>query len=194
MRVKTGKILDQASLNHLLTWQQCTDFKMFRDRRKVANKQKDARTYGTDEEVFSALPDRTSIDLQVALYFQTWETTYRILHGPSFWKEYAAFWEQKSGDPSAASFAVMLLLIVATTKCLGRRDDVFEGDTTVDRQSASNTIKVCEAWLARQPRKRLTLQFFQLQCLSLFAKRVNSDRAKQGMINFLASTDILTEP
>jgi hypothetical protein len=165
---------------------------MFRDRRKIVNKQKDARTHGTDDEVFSALPDRTSIDLQVALYFQTWETTYRILHGPTFWKEYAAFWEQRSGDTSAASFAVMLLLIIATTKCLGLKDDVFEGDTTADRQSASNIIKVCEAWLARQPRKRLTLQFFQLQCLSLFAKRVNSDRAKQGMLGSGCHKVILT--
>jgi hypothetical protein len=155
---------------------------MFRDRRKVANKYKDAHTRGSDEEVFAALPDRTTVDIQVTNYFQAWETTYRILHGPSFWKEYQNFWEQPSGQAAQPGFAVILLLIGATTKCLNPKDDVFEGDTTADRQMASNIIKICEAWIGRQPRKRLTLQFFQLQCLALVAKRVNCDRVKQGKL------------
>ncbi|KAF1914849.1 hypothetical protein BDU57DRAFT_453747 [Ampelomyces quisqualis] len=165
-----------------------SDFKMFRDRRKVANKYKDAHIRGSDDEVFATLPDRTTVDLQVTNYFQAWETTYRILHGPSFWKEYQNFWEQPSGQSGQPGFAVILLLICATTKCLTPKDDVFEGDTTADRQMASNLIKVCEAWIGRQPRKRLTLQFFQLQCLSLVAKRVNCDRVKQ---DWIASGDVV---
>jgi hypothetical protein len=126
------------------------------------------------------MPDRSAADVQIALYFQTWETTYRILHEPSFWKEYNAFWEQKSSGVSSPGFAVMLLLIIASTKCLTAKDDVFEGDTTADRQAASNIIELCDTWIGRQPRKRLTLQFFQLRILALFAKRVNCVGAKQG--------------
>lgn len=81
-------------------------------------------------------------------------------------------------------FATMLLLMMASTACLTLKDDLFEGDTTADRQMASNVIELCEAWIGRQPRKRLTLQFFQLQCLLLVAKRANCVRLKQGEAPF----------
>jgi hypothetical protein len=146
----------------------------------MATNQRGARILGTDDEIFTAIPDRSAVDTQIALYFQTWETAYRILHEPSFWKEYNAFWEQKAAGESSSGFAVMLLLMVASTKCLTVKDDVFEGDTTADRQAAANIIDLCETWIGRQPRKRLTLQFFQLRILLLFAKRVNCVGAKQG--------------
>jgi hypothetical protein len=165
-----------------------SDFKTFRDRRKAAAKQMGERTHGTDTEVFAALPDRSSVDVQTILYFQTWETSCRVLHEPSFWKEYAAFWEQRPGDSSTTGFAVILVLIVSITKCLSPKDDVFEGDTTVDRQRASDLIEVCDAWISTQPRKRLTLQFFQLRCLLLIARRANCVGLKQ---DWVSSGDLL---
>jgi hypothetical protein len=158
------------------------DFKTFRDRRKAALKEMGARMRGTDEEVYAALPERNLVDLQVAQYFRTCETTYRILHEPSFWKEYHRFWEEKALGSSQPGFAVILILLVATTQCLNPKDDVFLGDTTADRQKASDLIDVCDAWITRQSRKRLTLQFFQIQCLSLLAKRVNCVKLKQGAL------------
>jgi hypothetical protein len=141
------------------------------------------RTHGTDADVFTALPDRSTVHVQVTLYFQTHETTCRILHEPSFWKEYALFWERHLEGSGSADFAVMLLLIVASTMCIKPKDDVFEGDTTSDRQSASNLIDICDAWINRQPRKRLTLCFFQVRCLSLFARRMNCVRLKQDWVS-----------
>ncbi|KAF2033867.1 hypothetical protein EK21DRAFT_57810 [Setomelanomma holmii] len=164
------------------------DFKTFRDRRKAALKELGVRTRGTDEEVYANLPERSTVDLQVGLYFRTCETTYRILHEPSFWMEYHKFWEQKASGVSQPSFAVILILLIATTKCLSPKDDVFLGDTTADRQGASDLIEVCDAWIGRQSRKRLTLQFFQLQCLSVFAKRVNCVKMKQ---DWVASGDLV---
>lgn len=165
-----------------------TDFKAFRDRRKAYIKQNGARIHGTDEEVFATLPDRSQVDALVVQYFQTCETTYRVLHEPSFWKEYQDFWHHQSNDPARAGFAVILILIVAFSKCLSLKDDHFVGDTTVDRQEASNLIDICDTWIRRQPRKRLTLQFFQLQCLSLLVKRVNCVSLKQ---DWLASGDLV---
>ncbi|KAL6709655.1 hypothetical protein ACN47E_001083 [Coniothyrium glycines] len=164
------------------------DFKTFRDRRKVLMKERGAVFLGTDEEVFAALPDKNILDIQAALYFQTWETTFRVLHEPSFWKEYNTFWEQQPHNVSQVGFAVALILILAITKCVTPKDDVFIGDTTADRQTASGLIDVCEAWCDRQPRKRLTLLFFQLQCLLLLAKRVNCIKLKQ---DWIASGDLL---
>jgi hypothetical protein len=124
----------------------------------------------------------------VELYFQTCESTYKILHEPSFLRDYASFWEQKEIDLSLPGFAVMLLFILATTKCLRKKDDSFEGDTTSDRLAASNIIDICDAWISRQPRKRLTLQFFQLRCLSVIAKRINCVQLKQ---DWVASGDLM---
>ncbi|KAJ8117971.1 hypothetical protein OPT61_g955 [Boeremia exigua] len=156
------------------------DFKAFRDRRKVLSKEKIARTYGTDEEVFALLPPKHELDIQVALYFRTWETTYRILHEPTFWQEYNSFWERR--DDKQGGFATILVLIVATTKCSTVKDDVFIGDSTSDRDAASDLIETCQMWLNRQPRKRLTLAYFQLQCLTLLAKRVNCVKLKQDWL------------
>jgi hypothetical protein len=165
-----------------------TDFKMFRERRKQAGKEQGIRTYGTDADILAVLPERSVVDVRAALYFQTWETTYRILHEPSFWAEYHQFWEQRSNDKDHMGFAVMLVLIVAVTKCLTPKDDVFIGDTTADRQEASNLIDICESWTNQQNRKRVTLPFLQLQCLMLLAKRVNCVMLKQ---DWVASGDLL---
>lgn len=159
-----------------------TDFKTFRNRRKASSKQKDSGGLFVEELISSALPERSSVDVQVALYFQTWETTSRILHEPTFWKEYHDFWEQKSGNHTSTHFAVILVLIVTITKCLTPKDDVFLGDSTADRQAASELIDICDIWISRQSRKRLTLEFFQIQCLSLLAKRVNCVKVKQDWV------------
>lgn len=165
-----------------------TDFKTFRDQRKKSAKAKIARYSDIDLEVFAVLPAKSTVDAQVALYFQTWETSYRILHEPSFWKEYRIFWESDQDKKSSVSFAVLLLLLVAISKCLAPKDDVFIGDTTADRQAALELIDICDAWIGEQPRKRVTLSFFQLHCLSLLAKRVNCVRLKQ---DWIASGDLL---
>jgi hypothetical protein len=162
------------------------DFKGFRDRRKVLMKEKIARTYGTDEEIFALLPPKHEVGVHAALYFRTWESTYRILHEPTFWQEYNSFWQRR--DEKQAGFAAMLVLIVATTKCSTVKDDVFVGDVSCDRDAASNLIETCEMWLNRQPRKRLTLPYFQLQCLALLAKRVNCVKLKQ---DWLTAGDVM---
>ncbi|KAF1924386.1 uncharacterized protein M421DRAFT_424836, partial [Didymella exigua CBS 183.55] len=162
------------------------DFKGFRDRRKVLRKERIARTYGTDEEIFTLLPPKHEVDIQAALYFRTWETTYRILHAPTFWQEYNSFWERR--DEQDAAFATILVLIVTTTKCSMVKDDVFVGDVSSDRDAASNLIETCEMWLNRQSRKRLTLPYFQLQCLALLAKRVNCVMLKH---DWLAAGDLM---
>jgi hypothetical protein len=165
-----------------------TDFKTFRDQRKKSAKKQAVRSSGIDSELFAVLPAKSIIDVQAALYFQTWETSYRILHGPSFWEEYRRFWESYQDGKGPVDFAVLLLLIVATTKCLLPKDDVFFGDTTADRQAAHDLIDICDSWISEQPRKRVTLSFIQLRCLSLLAKRVNCVGLKQ---DWVASGDLL---
>jgi hypothetical protein len=159
------------------------DFKGFRDRRKEIKKAVDGRLHATDECIFAALPERHIMDAQITLYFQTFETAYRIIHEPSFWESYHNFWEQQFREKDQVSFAVMLVLVFATTKCLVPKDDAFFGDTSADRRAASDLIDICDSWISQQPRKRLALTFFQNMCLSLLAKRVNSVMLKQDWVN-----------
>ncbi|KAF1994474.1 hypothetical protein P154DRAFT_567319 [Amniculicola lignicola CBS 123094] len=160
------------------------DFKAFRTRRKALLKEKGPKFQGTDAEILPMLPTRSVMDHHVALYLKTFETSYRILHEPTFWKEYHAFWEAPQGELTPIHFVVILLLILAATKCLTpEQDTVFIGDSSIGREAASNIIDACDAWLKRQPRKHLTLAFFQQNCLSLVAKRVNCVKMKQDWIN-----------
>jgi hypothetical protein len=45
------------------------------------------------------LPDKTTTDHLVQVYWETFETIYRILYRPAFWTDYHALWE----NPLAAS-------------------------------------------------------------------------------------------
>ena len=164
-----------------------TDFKSFRNRRKVISKYKDPSS-GSDDDILAALPPKSTVDIQVALYFRTWETTYRILHEPTFWKEYQSFWSQELSSSDRVTFAVILVLILAIANCLTPKDDVFLGDTTADRQAASELVEICDSWVSRQPIKRLTLTIFQIRCLGVLAKRVNCVKLKQ---DWVVSGDLL---
>ncbi|KAF2463549.1 uncharacterized protein BDR25DRAFT_297899 [Lindgomyces ingoldianus] len=160
------------------------DFKGFRNRRKALLKERGPLTQGTDAEILALVPEKSVLDAQVSLYFQTFETSHRILHEPSFWDEYREFWVQGNGKDVPVNFATCLVLITAITKCLASdRETVFIGDSSTERESASTLVDVCDRWLARQSRKHLTLGFVQLQCLSLLAKRVNCVKMKQDWVH-----------
>jgi hypothetical protein len=136
--------------------------------------------HGSDAEVYTLVPEKSVVDREVALYFRTWETSYRVLHEPTFWKEYHSFFGRQEASPS---FAAIIVYIVAITKCLEPKDEnVFIGDSSADREAALDLIETCDSWLLRQNRKHLTLQYFQLQCLSILAKRVNNLKCKQDWV------------
>ena len=95
-----------------------------------------------------------------------------------------SFGRDQKAQRRRIGFVVELVLIVATTKCLtAEQDPVFVGDRSAGREFASKLIDVCDAWLKRQSRKHITLAFFQHNCLSLLAKRVNCIKLKQDWVN-----------
>jgi hypothetical protein len=161
-----------------------TDFKTFRDRRKTLMKEKRLRLLGSDEEILDQVPPKSVVDAAVALYWEQVEYIYRILHEPSFWAEYHSFWQPQQQHLRPAGFAALLILIVAVTKCLpAEQNIVFVGDISAQRESAADLIEICDRWLLHHPRKPLALAFFQLQCLSLLAKRANGVKMKQAWVH-----------
>ncbi|EMD62208.1 hypothetical protein COCSADRAFT_201701 [Bipolaris sorokiniana ND90Pr] len=164
------------------------DFRAFRDRRKKSARELNAALHSADANVLAVLPEKSVVDTQAATYFRTCETSYRILHGPSFWEEYQAFWEHTCTQKERVSFAVVLILIICISKCLDQKYDAFVGDTTINRHTAHDLIHTCETWINLQPRKRVTLSFLQSACLLLVAKRVNCVGMKQ---DWITSGDLL---
>lgn len=110
------------------------------------------------------LPPKDIADELVDCYLRTTETVYRILHIPTFKKEYDAHWTSQS-EPSTA-FLVLLKLVLAI------------GATTYDdtfslRASAMQWVYEAVTWLSEPGFKhRLNLQYIQISLLLLLAREL----------------------
>ena len=132
----------------------------------------------TDAEIVHLLPDRQVVDRLVHLYFDTFESTYRILHAPSFWKEYSSFWEDSQACSPA--FVILLLLTMGTAICTADEDSQkYIGDSSLSRERAVLWIEASEWWLGRQSQKHTSLAIWQIRCLLLLAKQVNAVKKKR---------------
>ncbi|KAI0130656.1 putative C6 transcription factor [Daldinia grandis] len=108
------------------------------------------------------LPPKDIADELVGRYCQTTETIYRILHIPSFKRDYEAYWKSQAGPNTA--FLVQLKLVLAI------------GATTYDekftlRTSAMQWVYEAQTWISEPGFKhRLNLQFLQNNILLLLAR------------------------
>lgn len=132
-----------------------------------------------DLNLLDLLPGRETVDRLVRLYFDTFESVYRILHAPTFWTEYQGFWE----DPQVArpAFVVIVLLLIAAVNCVAVREQpTYIGDSATARESAILWIEACDMWLQRQSQKHVYLAIWQIRCLVLLAKLSNTVKKKRA--------------
>ncbi|KAK6366183.1 hypothetical protein LTS17_010689 [Exophiala oligosperma] len=131
------------------------------------------------ETLVSFIPDQVTTEQLVQLYFEVFETTYRVLHAPTFFRSYKEFWVA-SHEPSTA-FVVQLLLVCATANTLlPDKPAAFVGPSSVQRDIATKWIEVCETWLDLQSQKHMTLEVFQIQVLIGIAKKMNCVKIKRS--------------
>ena len=131
-----------------------------------------------DHTLRSLLPQRQIVDQLVQIYVSTFETTHRILHLPSFWREYAQLWD--APHEARPGFIALVLLIISTTNSI--RDSgspTFRGDSSLERETAMMWVRKCDAWLQSQSQKHTDLTRFQLLCLSFLSKQINSVKRKR---------------
>ncbi|KAI0112719.1 putative C6 transcription factor [Hypoxylon sp. NC0597] len=108
------------------------------------------------------LPPKDVADELVDRYLRTCETIYRILHIPTFKKDYEAYWVSQA-EPNTA-FLVQLKLVLAI------------GATTYDehfslRPSAMKWVYEAQTWISEPGFKhRLNLQYLQTNILLLLAR------------------------
>ncbi|KAF1942115.1 hypothetical protein EJ02DRAFT_346248 [Clathrospora elynae] len=125
----------------------------------------------------SLLPDRSTANQLVRRYLDTFETTYRIVHIPSFETAYQSYWDSDRQDD--ADMDALVLAILACTICTSTHNNPrYNHQGSTFHSKAIFWIKACEAWLKRQSSKHKTLGSLQVRCLRLLALSATSHKAK----------------
>lgn len=131
-------------------------------------------------DLIGMVPERAVAEPLVRLYFDTFEATYRILHRPTFWKDYESFW-RSPGQGGPPGFLPVLLLVMATVRCMSRNEPLsFNHEGSSVRAEAVQWIRACDLWLKQQSQKHRTMAMYQVMCLRLLAASANSLKTKQA--------------
>ena len=123
-------------------------------------------------DLVGLLPDRLTADFLVTLYVDAFETTYRVLHVPSFMGQYKKLWQDEASATS--EFLIVLLLVMATVLSMsGACGSSFHGLSSAARERALIMISTAESWLQAQNREKASLTTFQVQALIYIARGTN---------------------
>jgi hypothetical protein len=143
-----------------------------------------ARSMRPDHRVLSVdslrslLPDRPMVDAILKQYFNTFETTFRIVHVPTFEAAYNSHWELQNlenTDMDALVLAILACTICTSTQSAPRYN--HSGSTV--HSKAVLWVRACETWLKRQSTKRRSLVTLQVRCLRLLALATSSMKVKE---------------
>lgn len=106
------------------------------------------------------LPNRDTADTLLECYFRSFESIFRIVHVPSFRRDYEGFWRAR--DQSPLEFLIKLQLCLALGTCL-------ESDVHKMRSESLHWIREADDWLHSQPASQVTLSIIQISCLTNLA-------------------------
>ncbi|KAG5924572.1 hypothetical protein E4U42_004606, partial [Claviceps africana] len=158
-----------------------------KDRKRRAE-DRDSLFQKRDAELEALLPaTRAEADALVSVYLDQFEQIHRIVHIPTFRKEYADFWqqhEQPHPQPNSrhrgAAFTALVLAMMAVASCVHTHSRLkFIGMMSNARHWAERWINACDGWLSRQSQKHRKLIHFQIACLLYLGKRVNTIKKKR---------------
>ncbi|TFB00258.1 hypothetical protein CCMA1212_007629 [Trichoderma ghanense] len=114
-------------------------------------------------------PTREVADKMTTLYFQSFESTHRILHQPTFWKVYNKFWS--SPESASAKLRLQVLLVIAIGSSLASHGETDAGL----RNMVHQWIYAAETWLSGPLEKdRLDISGLQIHCLVMLARQIFS--------------------
>lgn len=148
--------------------------KAFEDRTLI---KKSSRHMLSVSDLRTLLPERTTVDILVQKYILTFETTYRILHIPSFEAAYKDYWTP--GRAPDVDMDILVLAVLACMVCVSTHENpryCHNGSTF--HNDAVIWIKTCEAWIKQQSNKNRTLQLIQVRCLRILALSATSHKEK----------------
>ncbi|KAK7948610.1 uncharacterized protein PG986_009496 [Apiospora aurea] len=138
---------------------------------------RDKRFLEPDASLEALLPPKTEVDLLVNKYLDHFEQLHRILHIPSFRREYNSFWDPTT--PRYAAFTALVLAILSISNSLDEHAAKFVGVKSSSYQTAERWIKACDVWLDKQSQKHRKLIHYQIICLLHVARRINVIKKKR---------------
>ncbi|PWY77641.1 C6 zinc finger domain protein [Aspergillus eucalypticola CBS 122712] len=122
-------------------------------------------------DLLSTIPTRSVCDELVQCYLRTFESIYRIVHIPSFNKEYQQFWDHPPATPTPFLMKLALILAIGTTFHPQRGKAGKEYDT----QLIQTWIHAAQWWLTGPTEKNtFNLDGLQIFCLLLLARQLGS--------------------
>ncbi|KLO79000.1 Uncharacterized protein LW93_4323 [Fusarium fujikuroi] len=132
------------------------------------------------------LPARRTCDSLVDAYIKTFESVLRIIHVPSFLRDYEHFWEDSTSTVSSSDepFACKLLLVAALGSITFTPPESQQGQATSCREQSNNWISYVKDWLARKSMKgmRGDLSLAEIACLLALTRHTHhQDSAPMGV-------------
>jgi hypothetical protein len=126
----------------------------------------------------SLLPDRQTVDILLQKYFDTFETTLRIVHRPTFNAAYKTYWDVERATNSELD--AMILAILACTACTSTHTSPrYNHSGSTFHSKAVVWIRALDVWLKRQSNKRRSLATLQVRSLRLLALATTSLKVKE---------------
>lgn len=113
------------------------------------------------------IPAREVADELINSYFRTFETVYRVLHIPTFTRDYRRYWENPSEASSNFVIQMQLCMAIGT---------IFYDETCSLRHLASQWIYEAQIWLmspAPSEKSRMNIPGLQTMCLLHLAREVS---------------------
>jgi hypothetical protein len=132
-------------------------------------------------QLLRSLPPKQVCDKLVAIYTANFEKTLRILHVPSFLRQYAHFWAHSDHESYLSSpFIPQLTVVLAVSITLGEND--IEADNYSSWEYLKmNAVNLLQAWLQKLPRKhRIELATLQIETLILLARQLRLTAAEES--------------
>ncbi|KOC08641.1 C6 transcription factor [Aspergillus flavus AF70] len=140
-----------------------------RNLRKAAKSQRKLQLNDPVPDLLSTFPERHVCDELASAYIRTFEKIYRVVHIPSFWKEYYQFWE--APHASSTSFLIKLGLIFS----IGTTFYPILGESERLRHLAQTWIYAAQWWLVGPSEKSTrNLDGIQVFCLLLVSRKTNT--------------------
>lgn len=151
------------------------------DKNKDRNQRKldrERRALEPDRELEAMLPTRSETDILVEVYLDQFEQVHRIVHIPTFRKQYSRFWDPT--QPRTAAFTALVLAMIAVSCCLhGNTSGMLVGSVSHAHRTAEKWTNTVEEWHRRQSEKHRKLIHLQILCMLYLSKRVNILKKKR---------------
>ncbi|KAL4961888.1 putative C6 transcription factor [Aspergillus stella-maris] len=156
------------------------------DLKSTEKKNQDQVRQGTPSSLKEMLPPRNIADEFLNLYLSTFETTYRILHVPSFLKEYEAHWA--SPNDSETVFLAKLLALMAAASCFISSSTTVNGKDTLHDVAVGWVLGV-QTWIGSLFMSATAkFDILQVQCLLMIARQA---LAVDGDVVWLSSGSLI---